>query len=122
MTQQGLPDGSGIDQLTADQVYERQWAITLLDRVITRLRKEHVKSGKAEQFRYLKDFIIGQYSDHTYAEVAEILGSTEAAMKMSAHRMRNRYREILREEIADVVAAPEDVDDEIRNLFALFDS
>lgn len=108
------------EQFTPEQIYERQWAMTLLNRVVGRLRTEYDQAGKQEQFGYLKDFIIGQYSEHTYAEVAEILGSTEAAMKMSAHRMRHRYREILREEIADVVANPEDVDDEIRNLFTLF--
>ena len=108
--------------LTPEQIYERQWAMTLLERVIERLQNEYEEAGKSDQFERLKDFIIGQYSETTYAEVAEVLESTEAAMKMTAHRMRRRYRELLRDEIADVVAAPEDVDKEIRSLFALFQS
>ncbi|MEO2018361.1 MAG: sigma-70 family RNA polymerase sigma factor [Fuerstiella sp.] len=106
--------------LTAEQIYERQWAMTLLERVTDRLQHEYEEAGKGEQFEHLKDFIIGQYSETTYADVAAQLASTEAAMKMTAHRMRRRYREILREEIAEIVATPEDVDTEIRSLFALF--
>lgn len=108
--------------LTPDQIYEQQWAITLLGRVMNRLQSEYDDAGKQEQFDQLKDFIIGQYSEKTYSDVAETLSTTEAAMKMTAHRMRRRYRELLRDEIADVVATPEDVDDEIRNLFAVFQS
>ena len=108
--------------LTPEQIYEQQWAITLLERVMNRLSSEYEDAGKREQFEHLKDFIIGQYSETTYRDVAEALASTEAAMKMTAHRMRRRYREVLRDEIADLVAAPEDVDEEIRNLFALFQS
>lgn len=106
--------------LTPEQIYERQWAITLLERVIDRLRTEYEDADKREQFEHLKDFIIGQYSEKTYGDVAEALASTEAAMKMTAHRMRRRYRELLRDEIADIVASSEDIDEEIRNLFALF--
>ncbi len=105
---------------TPDQIYERQWAMTLLARVVDRLRAEYKDAGKPELFEHLKDFIIGQYSEITYADVAEAVGSTEAAMKMTAHRMRRRYRELLREEIAEIVAKPEDIDEEIRNLFSLF--
>lgn len=106
--------------LTPEQVYERQWAVTLLQRVIDRLRTEYDSAGKLEQFEHLRHFIIGQYSDTTYADVATTLESTEAAMKMTAHRMRRRYRELLRDEIADTAVAADDVDDEIRSLFELF--
>ncbi len=106
--------------LTPDQVYERQWAVTLLQKVIDRLRAEYEASGRLEHFERLRHFIIGQYAEATYADVAEALGSTEAAMKMTAHRMRRRYRELLRAEIAETAVAVDDVDDEIRSLFKLF--
>jgi len=76
--------------LTAEQVYDRQWAVTLLDRVMDRLRDEFVGAGKAPQFDQLKGFLIGQHSGVTYADVAEALGVTLGTVKMTAHRMRQR--------------------------------
>ena len=107
---------------TPEQIYEREWAMTLLARVMDRLQSEHEEAGKSKQFELLKSFIIGQYSEQTYSDVAESLGSSEAAMKMSAHRMRRRYRELLRDEISHLVATPEDIDEEIHNLFGIFSS
>ena len=69
----------------------------------------------------LKGFIIGDHAGTTYADVAERLNMTEAAAKMSGSRMRRRYRELLREEIAQTVAGPDEIDDEIRNLFAILE-
>lgn len=68
----------------------------------------------------MKEFIIGQYSETTYAEVAEVLDSTEDATKTTAHRIRRRYRESLRNEIADIVATPDDIEKEIRSLLNCF--
>jgi RNA polymerase sigma-70 factor (ECF subfamily) len=104
--------------LTAEQLYDRQWALTLLGQIMERLENEFVQSGNAKQFRHLIGFIIGEHSGTTYCDVAAKLNMTEAAAKMTAHRMRRRYRHLLREEIAQTVAGPDDVDDEIRNLFA----
>lgn len=103
--------------LTAEQIYDRQWAVTLLGQIMERLENEFVQSGKAEQFAILKAFIIGEHSGTTYHDAALELSMTAGAAKMAASRMRHRYRELLREEIAQAVATPEDVDDEIRKLF-----
>jgi len=77
-----------------------------------------VQSAKTRQFEELKGFLIGEHAGATYSNVASKLGMTEAAVKMVAHRMRRRYRELLREEIAETVAGPEEVEDELLKLFA----
>lgn len=104
--------------LSPEQLYERQWAITLLGQIMERLENECAASGKAKQFNELKGFLIGEHAETTYAAAAAKLRMSEAAAKMAAHRMRRRYRQLLRDEIAQTVAGPEEVDDEIRNLFA----
>ena len=104
-------------ELTADQLYDREWAVTLLGQVMQQLEDEFVRSGKKRQFHELKAFLIGEHSGATYSDVAFKLGITEAAAKMAAHRMRRRYRALLREEIAQTVAHPDEVEDEIRKLF-----
>src|SRR5205807_2385117 len=103
--------------LTAEQLYDREWAVALLRRIMQRLEGEVVQSGKAKQFEELKGFLIGEHAGETYLDIATRLGVTEAAAKMAAHRMRRRYRELLREEIAETVTEPEEVDDEICKLF-----
>lgn len=103
--------------LTAEQLYERQWTLTLLAQVMQRLAEEFTQAGKQEQFEELKGFLIGDQSGITYADAARRLNTTEAAVKMSVSRMRKRYRELLRAEIAQTVTGPEEIDDEIRNLF-----
>ncbi len=105
------------DTLTPDQLYDRQWTIALLDRVMRRLEEEMRKSGKADWFERLKEFIAGGSDGATYAKTAESLGATQAAAKMATHRMRKRYRELLRREIAETVEHVADVEDEIRGLF-----
>ena len=104
--------------LTVEQIYDRQWAITLLGQIMERLAGEFKRAGKAKQFEELKGFIIKDHAGTTHAQAATRLNMTAAAAKMSASRMRRRYRELLREEIAQTVAGPDEVDDEIRNLFA----
>ncbi len=101
-------------------MYERQWAITLLSHVMQRLERELEKIGKRAQFERLKDFIVSTKEDTTYADAASELGMTEAAARMAASRLRRRYRQLLREEIAQTVSSPEDIDDEINNLFTTF--
>lgn len=103
--------------LTAEQLYERQWAVTLLGLILVRLEQEFARDGKGAQFEALKGFIIGENSDTTYRDVSARLKITETAARMAAHRMRRRYRELLREEIAQTVASADDVEDEIRKLF-----
>lgn len=111
--------GEPKDSLTAEQIYERQWAVTLLNRVMGRLQREMDRSGRAQEFHLLKDFL-GGTGCSTYAEVAPSLGLSESAARMAASRMRGRYRELLYEEIAQTVETPEDVDSEVQHLFATF--
>jgi DNA-directed RNA polymerase specialized sigma24 family protein len=103
--------------LTAERLYERTWSITLLAQVMERLREEFVQAGKSDQFDELKEFLIGDHSGRTYANAAEQLQTTEAAAKMAVSRMRKRYRELLREEIAHTVDREDEIEDEIRSLF-----
>ncbi|WP_182865594.1 RNA polymerase sigma factor [Rhodopirellula sp. JC639] len=111
--------GERQNSLTAQQIYERQWAVTLLDRVMTRLRREMERSGKSQQFHLLKVFIGGSESAN-YATIAPALGLSESAARMAASRMRRRYRELLRDEIAQTVDSQEDIESEVQQLFATF--
>ncbi len=104
--------------LTAEQIYDREWAIALLGRTMQRLEAEFLAAGKQRQFEELKAFLIGpQEGEAIYSESAARLGMTPAAVKMSAHRIRRRYRELLREEIRETVSGPDEVEDEISKLF-----
>lgn len=106
------------DPTTAEKIYERRWALTLLDRVLRRLREEYVRDGKEKLFEQLKPTLTEASRSVAYAEIARRLDTTEGAVKVAVHRLRHRYRELLRAEIADTVASPEEVEDELRNLFA----
>ena len=106
------------DTTTAEKIYERRWALTLLDRVLRRLREEFVRDGKEKLFEQLKPTLTEASRSVRYAEIAVRLGTSEGAVKVAVHRLRQRYRELLRAEIADTVAGPGEVEDELRNLFA----
>jgi len=108
--------------LPPDVLFDRQWAMTLLDRTMTQLQEEYIASGRAKLFEYLQSCLAREESALPYAEIATRLKLTEAAVKMAVHRLRARYREILRAEIAHTVVSPEDVEEEIRHLFAAFSS
>jgi RNA polymerase sigma-70 factor (ECF subfamily) len=116
---QDSADGGFTDNLTPERLYERQWAITLLNRVINRVQREMERDGKGRHFQALKDYIGGP-GGSSYADAATALGMTESAARMAASRLRTRYRELLREEIAHTVSTPEEVDDEVRHLFDTF--
>jgi RNA polymerase sigma-70 factor (ECF subfamily) len=104
-------------ELTPEKLFEKQWALALLEQVLSRLQQEMAADGKAAMFDELQSVITGGRSD-TYAAIAEKLQMTEGAVKVAAHRLRRRYRELLREEIAHTVAGPEEVEDEIRYLLS----
>lgn len=110
------------DTLSPDAVYERKWAITLLDLVLARLRDEWQEAGKGHLFDRIKAFLTARSTEQSHAAVAGDLGMTPAAVKMAVHRLRNRYRELLRAEIAQTLADPNEVDEEIHSLFRLFGS
>lgn len=101
---------------TPEVIFEKQWALTLLDRVRAVLREEFVTAHKAEQFDRLHVYLTGEKSAVTYAEVAEELRISEAAVKMAVSRLRRRFHDRLRKEIAQTVATEDEVDDEIRAL------
>jgi len=101
-----------------DQAFARAWALTFLERVLARLRDELGREEQRAQFDELKGFLLGDPSAPPYAQVAAKLDTTEAAIKMAVQRLRRRFAEVLREEIAHTVVGPEEIDDEIRCLFA----
>lgn len=104
-------------ELTPERLYERQWALTLLDLVVRRLEAEFQEAGKQRQFELLKDALSGDRERLPYVEVAAALGMSVEAARQSAHRMRKRYRALLREEVTRTVVDPSDVDEELANLF-----
>jgi RNA polymerase sigma-70 factor (ECF subfamily) len=103
---------------TAERIFERRWALTLLDRTLAHLRQEHETAGKLPQFEALKVFLTGEAGTPPLRQIAETLGSTEGAVKVAIHRLRQKYRESLREEISQTVVAAEHVDDELAVLLA----
>jgi RNA polymerase sigma-70 factor (ECF subfamily) len=103
--------------LTPERLFERRWVIVLLQTVLNRLRTEQERAGKRELFEQLKGFLAGDRGPARYSSVAEALGTTEGALKVAVHRLRNHYRVILREEISRTVNDPAEVEAEIRNLF-----
>jgi RNA polymerase sigma-70 factor (ECF subfamily) len=105
-------------EVTAEKIYEQHWALTLLDRVFARLRDEFDHEGKQKEFNCLKVYLTGEAGAPSYQEAATELAMTEGAVKVAVHRLRRRYRDLVREEIAQTVAGPEDVDEELRHLFA----
>jgi RNA polymerase sigma factor (sigma-70 family) len=105
-----------IDEASADKLLDRTWAVALLDQVLTRLQAE----TDAKQFTALKSFLTADQDTIPYAEAASKLKTTEGAVKVAVHRLRKRYRALLREEIAHTVASPAEIDDEIKHLFAAF--
>jgi RNA polymerase sigma-70 factor (ECF subfamily) len=107
-----------VEVMDADRLFERRWAITLLDRVLERLEAEFLGAGKQRLFARLREFLLGDRGSATYQEVGEALGMTEGAIKVAVHRMRQRYRELFREEIAQTVADPAEADEEMRHVFA----
>jgi hypothetical protein len=98
--------------------FERRWALTVLDRVVEKLRDEFVHHGRPEHFERLKVFLLGQ-SDAPYAPLAREMNTSEGALKVAIHRLRKRYRELFRQEIADTVADPAEVESELRYLAAV---
>jgi RNA polymerase sigma factor (sigma-70 family) len=105
------------DNASPERAFERQWALTLLERVLDRLEEEFSTPDKAAVFQELKTFLNGE-KGACYSEVGARLGMTEVAVKVTVHRLRQRYRVLLREEIANTVNSPEAIEEETRNLFA----
>jgi RNA polymerase sigma-70 factor (ECF subfamily) len=107
------------DRLTADQIYERRWAFTVLEQVMTRLREEYRSGGNLRFFDQMKKMLMDEPDRPSQAQVASEFGLTENAVKQAFYRFRQRYQALLREEIAHTVAMPGDVEDELRHLIAV---
>jgi RNA polymerase sigma-70 factor (ECF subfamily) len=105
-----------VDTVTAEKIFERRWALTLLDRVLKRLGDEF--GGDSRVFECWKQMLAGDAGPPSQAQMAAELGMTENSLKQALHRLRLRYRRLLREEVANTVAAPGDVEDELRHLIA----
>jgi RNA polymerase sigma factor (sigma-70 family) len=106
-----------VENLAPDKVFERRWALALLQQVMTKLREEYTREGAATQFEALKTTLTGERRSVPYAEIASRLRTTEGAVKVAVYRLRQRYRALLREEIAQTVSGPEEVEDELKALF-----
>ena len=104
------------DDLTPEKLFDRRWALTLLDRVLARLRDEHLSTGKAELFDHLKGFLNGESAEVPYADVAKALEMTDGAVKVAVHRLRRRFRDTLIQELAETVSDPAEIDAEIEYL------
>ena len=107
------------DPVTAEQIYERRWASTVLERVLGLLKNEYVAAGNAALFNSLKQLLPDEPGAPSQADVAGQLGMTDNAVRQAFHRFRQRYQLLLREEIAHTVATPSDVEDELRHLIAV---
>jgi len=118
---QDAPDAGAWEpraQDTPDQAFARSWALVFLERVIARLRDDVGRPEQREQFDALKPFLISDAAGEPYVQLAARLGTTEGAIKMAVQRLRRRFAETLREEIAHTVTRPDEIEDEIRCLFA----
>jgi DNA-directed RNA polymerase specialized sigma24 family protein len=107
------------DQLTADQIYERRWAFTVLEQVMARLREEYRSAGNVRFFDQMKKMLMDEPDRPSQADVAIEFGMTENAVKQAFYRFRQRYQTLLREEITYTVAMPGDVEDELRHLISV---
>jgi RNA polymerase sigma-70 factor (ECF subfamily) len=107
---------------TPEKIFERRWALTLLERALDRLRESYSGSGKARLFGALKPYLTGGEGEVTYREAGAALGLSEGAVKLAVHRLRGRFREMLRAEIAQTVSTEAEIEDEIRHLFSALGS
>jgi RNA polymerase sigma factor (sigma-70 family) len=103
---------------TPERIFERRWALSVIDRVVEKLRNEFVDNGRPEHFERLKVFLLGR-SDAPYAALAREMNTSEGALKVAIHRLRRRYRELFRQEIADTVGDSAEVESELRFLAAV---
>ncbi len=108
-----------VEEANPETIYERRWAATLLEKVLESLRREWTAADKGWQLEELKGSLWGGSNNSSYADIAARQQTTETAVKLAAHRLRQRYRELLRTEVARTVTDPAEVDDELRHLIAV---
>jgi RNA polymerase sigma-70 factor (ECF subfamily) len=110
------------DPVTAEMIYERRWALTVLERVLSQLKDEYQAADNAALFDSLKELLPDEPGSSSQAEIAARLGMTENAVRQAFYRFRQRYQTLLREEIAHTVATPGDIEDELRHLIAVLEA
>jgi RNA polymerase sigma-70 factor (ECF subfamily) len=104
---------------TPERVFDRRWALTLLDRVMSRLQAETVaRSEKPSSFDQLKTYLTGDQPQLSYGDAASALGMSEGAVKIAVHRLRKRFRDLVRDEVAHTVSSPAEIEDELRHLWS----
>jgi RNA polymerase sigma-70 factor (ECF subfamily) len=108
-----------VENVTPETLYEQRWALTVLERVLGRLRQEFVSSNKAELFDELKGFLSAEQPGGSYVTAAQRTGLNEGTVKVAVHRLRRRYGDLLRAEIAETVHDPAEVENEVRHLISV---
>ena len=109
--------GTGLaDNRTPDRVFERTWAITVLEKVIGRLRNEWTATGRGQEFELLKGFLTGEDCPTAHRELARKLGMSEGTLRVTIYRLRQRYRQLLRLEVAETVTCPNEIEEELQHL------
>jgi len=111
---------AAVNEPSPDLAFDREWAVTLLAKVIEQLQQECEAEGKAKLFEQLKVFLTAGKGELSHAAAAQKLGMDETAVRVAVHRLRKRYRQLLRDEIAQTLADAADVDEEMRALFGAF--
>jgi RNA polymerase sigma-70 factor (ECF subfamily) len=106
-----------VDTMTPERLFERRWALTVLDRVLARIRDEYAAAGSLQLFLQLKEFLTARKGTTPYRVIAQQAAMTEGAVKVAVHRLRKRYRALLEDEIAQTVSGEEEVEDELQQLF-----
>jgi RNA polymerase sigma factor (sigma-70 family) len=106
-------------ELTAERIFDQRWALAVMEQTVARLRQEYLVAGREELFEELKHFQSGEETSSSYNDAAQKLGLSASAVKSAIFRLRRRHRDLLRQEIAHTVAAPSEVDEEIRYLLGV---
>jgi RNA polymerase sigma-70 factor (ECF subfamily) len=109
----------GSHSLAPDTLYERRWALALLEEALARLQRDQLEAGKALEYEQLKPHLTAERGEIPYTAIAAALGTSEGAARVAVHRLRKRFREIFRETLADTVSAPEELEDERRHVLAV---
>jgi len=111
--------GEPVEPLAADEIYERRWAMTVLDQALDQLGAEFSVEGKSAEFECLKRWLAAERGSIPYGEVARALGNSEGAARVAVHRFRKRFRQLFKKAIADTMAEGEDVEEELRRIVAV---
>jgi DNA-directed RNA polymerase specialized sigma24 family protein len=110
-----------VDRLSADKLFNRAWAMTIIERSLEMIEREYIDAGKGELFEQLKDHITIEPTTSSYGQCADYLNMSEGAVRVAAHRLRRRLRDLIRSEVAETVTTAEQFEEEIQDLFAAFE-